>query len=38
MSSVDMTLVSFRRMVMEGFNDEIGIDLVIVSFSVGNDS
>lgn len=30
-----MTLVSFGRMIVEGFDEKIGINLVVISFSYG---
>lgn len=33
-----MTLVSFGRMIVESFDDEIGIDLVVINFWLGTDS
>lgn len=33
-----MTFVSFGRMIVEGFDDEIGINLVVISFRSSIDS
>lgn len=31
-----MTFVSFGRMIVESFDDEIGIDLVVINFCKGD--
>lgn len=37
MSSMNMTLVSFGRMIVEGFDDEIGVNLVVISYDLAID-
>lgn len=37
MSSMNMTLVSFGRMIVEGFDDEIGVNLVVIRYDLAID-